>query len=246
MQRETLTIILLLLCAGLPGDCGVIEFPVLHSDITGCMKMTCARRINACVDTHGQAPTEQLKGCVVHKCRKITNRCVDQFLQQYLPLLLAQNPKVASIVEPNAELFMAEMTDAYLECWLRMTDSEVGGCFMGRLIDKAQPFITPLFAMIFDDPVAVSCWLYHALKGMVSCYGQLDDNYIKELKIRAEREMKDNMLRYMTCMSKPMKNWNWCKGLFDDLLASSPKSKRQYKDFLICSIHSGITATAKC
>ncbi|XP_024239387.1 uncharacterized protein LOC112221477 isoform X2 [Oncorhynchus tshawytscha] len=217
MQRVTLTIILLLLCAGLPGDCGVIEFPVLHSDITGCMKMTCARSINACVDTHGQAPTEQLKGCVVHKCRKITNRCVDQFFQQYLPLLLAQNPKVASIVEPNAELFMAEMTDAYLECWLRTTDSEVGGCYMGRLIDKAQPFITPLFALTFDDP-----------------------------EKRAEREMKDNMLRYMTCMSKPMTNWNWCKGLFDDLLASSPKRKRQYKDFLICSIHGGITATAKC
>ncbi|CAB1335868.1 unnamed protein product [Coregonus sp. 'balchen'] len=25
-------------------------------------------------------------------------------------------------------------------------------CFMNRLIDKAQPFITPLFASYFDDP----------------------------------------------------------------------------------------------
>ncbi|XP_041714002.1 uncharacterized protein LOC121546818 [Coregonus clupeaformis] len=246
MQRETLTTILLLLCAGLPGDCGTIEFPGLHSDITGCVKTTCARSINACMDAHGQAPTEHLKGCVVRMCRKITNRCVDQFIQQYLPLLLAQFPRASSIVQPNAELLMAEMTDAYLQCWLETTDSKVSGCFMDRFIDKAQPFITPLFALIFDDPVLVSCWLSHALKGMVSCFGQLDDNYIKEMKKRAEREMKDNTFRYMTCMSKPMKNWDWCKGLFDYLFASSPKRKRQYKDFLVCSIHGVITATAKC
>ncbi|XP_046895525.1 uncharacterized protein LOC124480357 isoform X2 [Hypomesus transpacificus] len=121
-------------------------------------------------------------------------------------------------------------------------------CISATFSRKGEDYLTSFYykILLFFLSAFVSCWLTQSLRGFVNCTDHLDDKYFKELKIIAEREMRQNTKRYVLCISKLYMNWNYCKEFVDTLLASSATRRLQYKDYMICSFHKVILATAKC
>ncbi|XP_067095870.1 uncharacterized protein [Osmerus mordax] len=246
MKSEAITAVLLLLCALDLSVCGTIEFPSLHSEVSDCINLRCVRGIKACRNTHGKSLTRNLKGCVVQKCKRIANICIKELLEPIMPQLESLYPQSSLFVNQYADTFITEITDSFLHCWVETDQAKHLVCFGNRLLDVAQPLINAASKLLISHGAYVSCWLTQSLRGFVNCTDHLDDKYFKELKIIAEREMRQNTIRYVTCVSKPYENWNYCKEFIDTFLASSSTRRQQYKDYMICSFHKVILATANC
>ncbi|XP_046895528.1 uncharacterized protein LOC124480357 isoform X4 [Hypomesus transpacificus] len=209
--------------------CVTIKFPSIHSQVSDCINLRCVRGIKACMDTHGKVLTRNLKGCVVQKCKGNTKICITELLEPIMPQLESLYPQSSLFVNQYADTFLTEMTDSFLHCWVETAQAKHLVCFGNRLLDVAQPLINAASKLLINHGAFVSCWLTQSLRGFVNCTDHLDDKYFKELKIIAEREMRQNTKRYVLCISKLYMNWNYCKEFVDTLLASSATRRLQYK-----------------
>nr|XP_015197199.1 PREDICTED: uncharacterized protein LOC107076733 [Lepisosteus oculatus]XP_015197205.1 PREDICTED: uncharacterized protein LOC107076733 [Lepisosteus oculatus] len=244
LLRATLTAAILLFAAS-STSCLKVQFPGLHTDVEACLQRSCARNIDVCGETHGQALTNKLKGCIVQKCQTMAKRCIRDVFNTFATFI---DGPYSSEIKTIGEILVEYFVQYYMECWQTMNAEdlkETAVCVANKQIDKVQPVLTHFARMIFKNPEYMSCWLTKSMKGIVMCYDHhYDTKDLMQSKMFTESRTKTNLAGYLSCLRKGFLNAGpECQEMFEAMLAVK---KGKSLDYFLCSLQEVIVATAKC